>query len=96
MIISDNQKVAFMAQLSETLINPPTGTVVPFDSVITNAGDGFKPELGSFVAPVSGVYSISLVASSSPKKRSELVSIIISVACFENASLSYKNHYKAH
>ena len=77
MIISDSQNVAFMAQLSKTLVNPPKDTVVKFESVITNVGNGYKPELGTFVAPVSGVYSISLVASSSPKKPTEVVNIII-------------------
>jgi hypothetical protein len=73
MLISDLQTVAFMAQLSKNLVNPPQHTVVVFDSVLTNVGGAYKPSSGVFLAPVNGTYTIHLVASSSPKKTSELV-----------------------
>ncbi|XP_060553676.1 collagen alpha-2(VIII) chain-like isoform X2 [Ruditapes philippinarum] len=63
----DSQKVAFMAQLSGTLINPAVNTVVVFDRVSTNAGNGYNSGSGMFVAPVKGLYSIHLVASSRSK-----------------------------
>lgn len=71
---SDGKKVAFMAQLSTALINPLVNTVVVFDAVLTNAGNGYNSGSGIFVAPVSGLYSISLVASSRIKKNNEYVS----------------------
>jgi hypothetical protein len=76
MLISDHQALAFMAQLSKNLVNPPQHTVVVFDSVLTNAGDAYKPSSGVFLAPVNGTYTIHLVASSPPKKTSDHVSSI--------------------
>ncbi|XP_053380188.1 uncharacterized protein LOC123561644 [Mercenaria mercenaria] len=64
------QQVAFMAQLSKHLADPPIGTTVVFDTVHTNIGNGYKPGPGIFVAPVDGTYSINLVASSSTKATS--------------------------
>ncbi|XP_045210152.2 complement C1q tumor necrosis factor-related protein 3-like [Mercenaria mercenaria] len=66
----DNQPVAFMAELPANLVSPPIGTTVVFSTVHTNVGHGYKPGPGIFVAPVDGTYSISLVASSSPKATS--------------------------
>ncbi|XP_053381175.1 complement C1q-like protein 4 [Mercenaria mercenaria] len=59
--------VAFMAQLSESIVNPPQGSVIAFDSVLTNVGEAYNAGTGTFVADVDGIYSFHLFASS-PKK----------------------------
>ncbi|XP_060593899.1 complement C1q-like protein 3 [Ruditapes philippinarum] len=74
---SDHQSVAFMAQLSKILVNPPQHTVVIFDSVLTNVGGAYKPSSGMFLAPVNGTYTIHLVASSTPKTTSEYLHLYI-------------------
>ncbi|XP_053380321.1 collagen alpha-2(VIII) chain-like [Mercenaria mercenaria] len=74
---TDSQKVAFMAELSKAIINPPTGTIVVFDIVHTNDGDGYKPGPGIFIPPVTGTYNINLVASSGTKLASEYLHLYI-------------------
>jgi hypothetical protein len=76
MHISDRKTVAFMAQLSKEMVNPPQHTVGVFDSVLTNVGGAYKSSSGVFLAPVNGTYTIHLVATASRKKTSEYVSSI--------------------
>ncbi|XP_060553741.1 uncharacterized protein LOC132714841 isoform X1 [Ruditapes philippinarum] len=66
---NDRKSVAFMAQLSKNMVNPPQHTVVVFDAVFNKCwGCLQKPSSGVFLAPVNGTYTIHLVASSSRKK----------------------------
>ncbi|XP_060579039.1 complement C1q subcomponent subunit A-like [Ruditapes philippinarum] len=74
---SDRKIVAFMAQLTKHMVNPPQHTVVVFDSVLTNVGGAYKSSSGVFLAPVNGTYTIHLVASSTPKTSSEYLHLYI-------------------
>ncbi|XP_060553605.1 complement C1q tumor necrosis factor-related protein 3-like [Ruditapes philippinarum] len=76
-MFEDSQKVAFIAQLSVSLINPAVNTVVVFDRVSTNAGNGYNSGSGMFVAPVNGLYSIHLVASSRSKATTNYLHLYI-------------------
>nr|XP_039261756.1 cerebellin-1-like [Styela clava] len=57
-----SRKVAFSAKRSIDLTAPDTAmngkTTVTFDHVLVNIGNGFNMESSTFVAPVSGVYSL--------------------------------------
>ena len=56
-----SEKVAFSVhiQVSDT-ISMTKGNIVIFNEIVTNLGDGYNKDSGSFTAPVSGVYSFSL------------------------------------
>jgi hypothetical protein len=59
------------------MVNPPTGTVVKFDTVVTNIGEDYDPESGIFVAEVAGTYNFHLFAASPKKAVGNWVSIFI-------------------
>ncbi|XP_060598045.1 heavy metal-binding protein HIP-like [Ruditapes philippinarum] len=67
--------VAFMAELSKDIVDPPADSRVVFDTVHTNVGDGYLAGPGVFIAPVDGAYCFNVVASSGNKSRSAHVSI---------------------
>nr|XP_022300321.1 complement C1q tumor necrosis factor-related protein 3-like isoform X2 [Crassostrea virginica] len=48
--------IAFHAVLSNHLRNVPTSTIIKFDRVDLNDGNGYDPNTGKFTAPVDGVY----------------------------------------
>lgn len=48
--------VAFYAYMSKTEVTPSTHHMFIFDTVITNEGGGYNPNLGAFTAPTQGVY----------------------------------------
>ena len=66
-----------MAQLSTSMVNPAAETVIKFDSVVTNIGDGYDPETGVFIAEVAGTYNFHLFAASPKKSVGHWVSILI-------------------
>ncbi|VDI43276.1 Hypothetical predicted protein [Mytilus galloprovincialis] len=54
------QPIAFMAGLSQTIVNPTSGQHLIFDQVITNVGNAYRDLHGIFTAPVGGYYSFTL------------------------------------
>ncbi|XP_052765878.1 caprin-2-like [Mya arenaria] len=48
--------VAFSAFLGHDQINVDRNEIIIFDSVLVNTGHGYHSSLGSFIAPVAGVY----------------------------------------
>ncbi|XP_053381177.1 heavy metal-binding protein HIP-like isoform X2 [Mercenaria mercenaria] len=62
--------VAFMAELSTSMVNPEKGTTVVFDNVHVNEGSSYKPGTGTFVAPASGIYSVTVVATAERRSSS--------------------------
>ncbi len=54
---SQTQKVALSVHISDT--GYPTfakGSIVRFDNILANLGDGYNVNTGSFIAPVKGLY----------------------------------------
>ena len=70
-----DKSVAFMAQLSQNLVNPAVGHVVIFDNVTTNEGNSYNSLHGIFTAPVNGTYNFNLIASSQPGAADHMVSL---------------------
>nr|CBX41701.1 putative C1q domain containing protein MgC1q52 [Mytilus galloprovincialis] len=56
---SESGKVAFMAKNSADLQNTPSKSVVVYNIVITNIGNGYDSSSGIFFAPSNGVYTFS-------------------------------------
>ncbi|WAR25953.1 C1QT3-like protein [Mya arenaria] len=52
--------VAFLAQLTNRITNASILQTIVFDKVLTNVGGASNVHLGSFVAPLSGVYLFSI------------------------------------
>ena len=69
--------VAFMAQLSTSVANPPKGQVVIFDQVETNTGGAYNASKGVFTAPVSGTYNFNVIASAPPVAGSHWLHLFI-------------------
>ncbi|XP_071124032.1 cerebellin-1-like [Mytilus edulis] len=56
---SGSEKVAFMVKNSINLHNIPSKSVVVYNTVITNLGNGYDKSTGIFTAPSNGVYIFS-------------------------------------
>jgi hypothetical protein len=57
--------VAFYAYMSQSEVSPSTHHMLIFDTVITNEGDGYNPNIGAFTAPTQGVYVFTWTVVSS-------------------------------
>ncbi|XP_050566077.1 EMILIN-1 [Cygnus atratus] len=62
--------IAFSAALSTQRAEPGT---VPFDQVLLNDGGAYDPETGTFTAPVSGRYLVSVVLTGHKGEKLEAV-----------------------
>ena len=51
--------VAFYATLSDHLHHAGLHQIIAFDNVVTNIGGAYNPHVGTFIAPVTGVYVFS-------------------------------------
>ena len=51
--------VAFCVHLSQTT-SITAGSILIYDVIVTNVGNGYNVDLGSFVAPIHGLYYIEL------------------------------------
>ncbi len=61
LIDSIEDKVAFSAHiLGDKPMPLSLGSVVLFDQVLTNLGNGYEKNSGSFTAPIGGTYSLSI------------------------------------
>ncbi|KAM6273009.1 EMILIN-1 [Spheniscus humboldti] len=63
-------RIAFSAALSTQHAEPGT---VPFDQVLLNDGGAYDPETGTFTAPVSGRYLVSVVLTGHKGEKLEAV-----------------------
>lgn len=54
--ISLDSEVGFSAKLSHELHDLSTFSVIKYDYVIFNAGNGYDPNTGIFTVPVEGMY----------------------------------------
>uniref|UniRef100_A0A673CGN7 Cerebellin 18 n=1 Tax=Sphaeramia orbicularis TaxID=375764 RepID=A0A673CGN7_9TELE len=69
-----SKRVAFTVFLGANVkcIGPfPRNTTIPYDVIILNDGDGYKPALGVFTASCSGLYSFTFTVYSKVAKPSE-------------------------
>ncbi|XP_060567982.1 complement C1q tumor necrosis factor-related protein 3-like [Ruditapes philippinarum] len=57
---SAESKVAFFASVTPNLEHLGKDQDIIFDHAVTNIGNGFLPHNGTFVAPVSGTYVLSV------------------------------------
>ncbi|CAH8452015.1 unnamed protein product [Dicrocoelium dendriticum] len=64
-------QVAFFAGLELNIVEKPSdpNTKVIMKKVITNVGHAYNAQTGEFVAPVSGVYSLTVAISAQGKSR---------------------------
>lgn len=51
--------IAFHASLKNHLSNVPVNTIIKFEKVQLNKGNGYDPATGVFIAPEDGVYSFA-------------------------------------
>ncbi|XP_052785210.1 complement C1q tumor necrosis factor-related protein 3-like [Mya arenaria] len=58
--------VAFLATLANSITHAGALQPIAFDRVVTNVGGAYNVHLGSFVAPVSGIYVFSTTLLSYP------------------------------
>lgn len=54
--------------MKSDLTNRPKGSVVIYNDVVTNEGDGYNPSTGIFTAPTEGLYSFSWTTTASANK----------------------------
>lgn len=57
-------QVAFFVRLRDKITNHHLSTIMVFDDVQLNMGNAYDPHVGTFTAPVEGVYKFDLVLSS--------------------------------
>lgn len=57
-------QVAFFVRLRDKITNHHMSTIMVFDDVQLNTGNAYDPHIGTFTAPVEGVYKFDLVLSS--------------------------------
>ncbi len=58
---SDNENVAFSVHLlGDKKINLPAGSVVIYDQVVTNIGNGYNKHTGIFTVPTAGTYFFNI------------------------------------
>ena len=75
--LSASRQVVFMSQLSRDLVNPATGHIVIFDSVITNIGHAYSSNTGVFRAPVDGNYMFNMIASNQPSAGNHCLHLLM-------------------
>ncbi|XP_052814929.1 cerebellin-3-like [Mya arenaria] len=63
-VVHHPHTVAFTAQLSHNIANIGQGQHVIFDHVITNVGQGYSSNTGTFTAPYTGTYIFYLTITS--------------------------------
>ncbi|KAJ8299176.1 hypothetical protein KUTeg_023236 [Tegillarca granosa] len=63
---SNRRLVAFYAWLSNG--NTKRSTIIKYNQVITNIGNGYNPNTGKFVAPVSGIYMFAVTVADKYKR----------------------------
>lgn len=56
--------MAFFVRLRDKITNHHLSTIMVFDDVQLNMGNAYDPRVGTFTAPVEGVYKFDLVLSS--------------------------------
>lgn len=87
--------MAFTATVSDHLIeHAGDHQIIVFDNVITNIGNTYNGHLGSFIAPVNGIYvfSVTLVTSSNAGfhgnivRNGELVTRLYASTGYQTAS----------
>ena len=67
LFFSDHVVVAFSVQLKNRVDNDGQRSIVRFEHVLTNIGNGYDVNTGIFIAPVSGLYSFAAeLASPAP------------------------------
>ncbi|XP_063435831.1 uncharacterized protein LOC134716754 [Mytilus trossulus] len=63
------KKNGFLVRLKGPLENQPKGSVVIYDDVITNNGNGYSPSTGIFTASDEGLYSFSWTTTTQVNKH---------------------------
>ncbi|VDI41026.1 Hypothetical predicted protein, partial [Mytilus galloprovincialis] len=65
---SCTQKIGFLVSLKSHTKNRIKGSIVIYDSVITNVSNGYNPSTGIFTASAEGLYSFSLTTTTKANK----------------------------
>ncbi|XP_062613784.1 complement C1q-like protein 4 [Saccostrea cucullata] len=67
MIERTRSNVAFVAELSRSILNPTNNFHIVFDNVKLNAGNAYHPTHGIFVAPYPGIYHFAVEITAPPQ-----------------------------
>ncbi|XP_062615677.1 complement C1q-like protein 2 [Saccostrea cucullata] len=68
--------IAFHAAIKSHLSNVPVNTIMKFDEVLLNKGNGYDPKTGLFTAPEDGIYSFEWTYLSSKKSTVYLEAVV--------------------
>ncbi|KAK3084793.1 hypothetical protein FSP39_019128 [Pinctada imbricata] len=61
--------VGFFARLTKDIAHLGDGQTIEFDTVVTNEGNAYDPRHDHFIAPVAGLYQISVSIMSIPNQN---------------------------
>ncbi|KAL4222099.1 hypothetical protein ACF0H5_018140 [Mactra antiquata] len=71
-----NGEVGFSAKLSTNVYGLPVQSVVKYDYVAFNAGNGYDPETGIFTVPKDGMYMFIFFVEALGSKTAEVVVVL--------------------
>nr|XP_022295546.1 adiponectin-like [Crassostrea virginica] len=69
--------VAFVAELSTSIVNPPNNFHIIFYHVIFNKGNGYSGTHGMFYAPFPGLYHFAVELTAPPQSSSHTMHVRI-------------------
>ena len=64
---SDSATVAFVAELTNSIVNPPAKFHIVFDNILLNKGNAYNSRHGLFIAKVPGIYHFAVEITSPPQ-----------------------------
>lgn len=74
--ISVDSELGFSAKLSHELHDLPTFSVIKYDYVIFNAGNGYDPSTGIFTVPLEGMYMFTYFVEALGTQAAEIQLIV--------------------
>lgn len=67
MYLSEKTIIAFVAELTNSIVNPGNNVHIVFDHSIMNTGNNYNSRHGVFVAPIPGVYHFAVEITAPPQ-----------------------------